>query len=439
MNLTRRGVFRLAGGLALGAWGASGIGPWLGEVLAQQPGRRRQGILLWMTGGPSQLDTFDPKPEHPHGGEFRPIETAVPGLWISEHLPLLAQQARHLAVVRGLSTAEGDHGRGTFLMRTGYRPTGPLAYPPLGSALAKELGDEEAELPNYVSIAPYEAFDRRAFGSGFLGPRYSPLVVRGPNGPPPEGEWAELSVSDVELPRGLDATTAQARFELWQTIERERLAGRATPERMAHQTLVRRAWRLATGSAARALDLSEEPAEVREAYGRGVFGQGCLLARRLIERGVAFVEVSLGQLAENSLGWDTHQNNFPAVRGLSAELDAGWARLLADLDERGLLATTTILWTGEFGRTPVINNNAGRDHFPAAWSSVLAGGGIQGGQAHGRTSPDGQEVVEGRLSAGDLLATFCQALGVDPATENISDLGRPIRLAEGQPVAELLA
>jgi uncharacterized protein (DUF1501 family) len=190
--------------------------------------------------------------------------------------------------------------------------------------------------------------------------------------------------------------------------------------------------------AAKAFDLDSEPAEVRDAYGRGRFGQGCLLARRLVERGVPFVEVALGGFEGNSLGWDTHQNNFEQVKRLSAELDAGWSTLVAELADRGLLESTTILWMGEFGRTPMINAQGGRDHFPNAWTTVLAGGGVRGGQAYGRTSPDGMSVADNPLDAADVLSTLCAALGIDPATENTAELGRPIKIAEGRVIRDLL-
>ncbi len=191
--------------------------------------------------------------------------------------------------------------------------------------------------------------------------------------------------------------------------------------------------------AATAFDLSKEPATVRDSYGKGVFGQGCLLARRLIERGVPFVEVSLSTSVSGGFGWDTHVNNFEIVKALSAELDAGWSTLLTDLKERGLLDRTTIVWMGEFGRTPRINGQAGRDHFPRAWSCVLAGGGIAGGQAYGRTSKDGMTIEENPVGVTDVLATLCAALGVPPDTENTSNSGRPIKIVDGDPIRKLLA
>lgn len=196
--------------------------------------------------------------------------------------------------------------------------------------------------------------------------------------------------------------------------------------------------RLMNSEDAQAFDLSKEPTELREAYGRNVFGQGCLLARRLIEHGVSFVEVSLGT-SSGGAGWDTHSDNFNAVKALSTDLDNGWATLMKDLTDRGLLASTTILWMGEFGRTPQINHTVGRDHFPAAWSAVLAGAGIAGGQAYGRTSEDGMAVEDGQTSAEDLLATLCQAVGVDEKATQIDENGRPIRITEGTTAKAVLA
>jgi len=245
-------------------------------------------------------------------------------------------------------------------------------------------------------------------------------------------------VADLR-PRPEAASRTDSRLELWNSLEEDFLARHKSPAALAHHTVYQRAVRMMRSSAAQAFDLSEEPDSVREAYGRGTFGQGCLLARRLVEAGVPFVEVALGSVGNDTFAWDTHLNNFPAVKSMSAELDAGWATLLTELAERGLLESTTILWAGEFGRTPRINENAGRDHFPNAWSAVLAGGGIRGGQAYGRTSADGMQVEEGQMQVGDLLATLCQAVGIDPELENVSEEGRPIRIVEGKAVSELLA
>ena len=443
MSPLHRRDFLRAAGIGLGGVSASGWLPVMAAELANEPKRHRHCVLLWMTGGPSQTDTFDMKPGHANGGEFKEIATAVPGLRFSEHLPQLAKHADQLAIVRGLSTKEGDHGRGTFLMRTGRQPMGPVRYPSIGASLSKELGTSDSDVPSFVAISPYRAFNQAAFGPGFLGPKYAPLTVGATDlaqaADPAAGGYAKLPVDDLEPPPSVSREQFVSRVDLWRSLEDRFLASHRSAAPLAHDTVYRRAFKLMNSNASQAFDLSQEPDAVSDAYGRGRFGQGCLLARRLIERGVAFVEVTLGTVAGGAFGWDTHQNNFPAVKALSTELDAGWATLMTELKQRGLLESTTILWMGEFGRTPQINPNAGRDHFPAAWTCAFAGGGIKGGQAFGQTSPDGTRVEAGKVDVGEILATLCSALGVPPAKENISEVGRPIKLAEGQPIAELLA
>jgi uncharacterized protein (DUF1501 family) len=431
---------------ALSAAGVSFCGwmPRLARAAAGDPQRKRSCVLLWMPGGPSQMDTFDLKPGHANGGPFQEISTSVPGLKISEHLPRLAAQAQSLAIVRSLSTAEGDHNRGTYLMHTGHKPGGPISFPTMGSSLSKALGADDAELPNFISIAPQTALNSAAFGPGFLGPRFAPLTVGAANSfqqvqqpQQPAGSFAELGVDDLQNPR-IGRTQEDARLELWRSLQVGFLATHHSASPLAQNTVYERAVRMMRSAAASAFDLSGEPAKVREAYGRGQFGQGCLMARRLIERGVPFIEIAL-RGSGGVLGWDTHQQNFDRVKSLSAELDAGWATLMNELRERGLLETTTIVWLGEFGRTPTINPGGGRDHYPKAWTTVLAGGGIQGGQAYGKTSAGGNEVEENQVDVPDILATLCRALGVDPQTYNVSDLGRPIKIADGKPIEALLA
>jgi hypothetical protein len=295
---------------------------------------------------------------------------------------------------------------------------------------------------NFVSVAPYRAFNQAAYGPGFLGPKYAPLTVGATDNvqpAQPASGYADLRVDDLAPPSRIRPEQFAGRVELWNSLQRSFLAAHRGTAPLAQDTVYRRALQLMDSNIASAFDLSQEPDPIREAYGKGRFGQGCLMARRLIERGVPFVEVSLGFSDNGSFGWDTHQGNFPAVRALSGELDAGWSMLMSELQDRGLLERTTILWMGEFGRTPKINDNAGRDHFPAAWTCVFAGGGIKGGQAYGQTSSDGTEVTSQRVDVGDILATLCTALGVDPSHENISDLGRPIKIAEGRPIREILA
>lgn len=441
----RRFMTTLAAGI--GGVSASRWFPLFAEQIANDPRRSRHCILLWMSGGPSQTDTFDLKPNHENGGEFAEIQTAAPGLRISEHLPKLAAMGDRLAVMRGLTTREGDHGRGTYLMRTGHRPMGPEQYPSIGASLAAHLGHQDLTLPNYVSVGPYRAFSQEAFGPGFLGPRFGPLIVgaadipggapNGGNGGNGQPAFPELKVQSLERSAGITEDRMNKRLAIWEGLQSEFLASRQVGAAKTHRTVYEGAVELMNSDDAKAFDLDEESDELRNEYGATVFGQGCLMARRLIERGVAFVEVSLGRTA-GGVGWDTHSDNFNAVEQLSADLDAGWATLMRDLDDRGLLDSTTIIWMGEFGRTPQINPNAGRDHFPRAWSTVLAGGGIAGGQAYGQTSEDGLEVVDGQIDQQDLLSTLCEALGVGNES-NMAPSGRPIPLADGSPVKAVLA
>jgi uncharacterized protein (DUF1501 family) len=250
-----------------------------------------------------------------------------------------------------------------------------------------------------------------------------------------------LRVGDLTRAPGVTPEQGDARLALLDDLARDFATGHHRTTTMSHRSAYARAVRLMRSPAARAFDLEEEPPALRDAYGRNAFGQGCLLARRLVERGVPFVEVSLSRVDGQAPSWDTHQNNFASVQRLCGVLDPAWATLIEDLAARGLLETTLIVWMGEFGRTPRINNNAGRDHFPAAWTTVLGGGGIRGGQAIGRTSADGNTIEDRPVTVPDLMATICKALGIDPSKQNISDVGRPIRIADpsARPIVEALA
>ena len=411
------------------------------EQLAAAKKNSRHVILLWMSGGPTQTDTWDMKPGHANGGEFKEIQTASTGLRFSEHLPKLAAMSGNLAVMRGLSTAEGDHGRGTYLMRTGYVPSGPVRHPCIGSSMANQLGGPPGGLPGCISIGAFRTFNEDAFGPGFLGPRLQPLMVGASDMPGASTNGADgfpqLRVQGMNRPGHVTDVRMEKRLSMWKNLQSGFLSTHQTGAATTHNKIYENAVRLMNSEDSRAFDLSKEPTDLRAAYGRTAFGQGCLLARRLIEHGVSFVEVSLGT-SSGGAGWDTHTDNFTAVRSLSTDLDNGWATLMKDLSDRGLLESTTILWMGEFGRTPQINGTVGRDHFPAAWSAVLAGGGIAGGQAYGRTSDSGMSVEDGQMSAEDLLATLCTAAGVDHKTSQIDENGRPIRITEGTPVKAVL-
>jgi RNA polymerase sigma factor (sigma-70 family) len=352
--------------------------------------KRRALILLWMSGGPSQFETFDLKPGAATGGPFKAIPTVSKGVQISEHLPKLAKLTNHMAIIRSVTHREGDHGRGSYLMRTGYAHDGAINYPNVGSVLGKYLGEGRPDLPRYVRLGGGPFLPGTADGAGFLGPLYGPLMVKG--GVP--GFKGERVDGPLALPP-VEAFTALAK-------------GRGEQMRKA---------------VAKAFDLGQEKDAVRDAYGRDQFGQGCLLARRLVEAGVPVVEVVMG-------GWDTHANSFPALKKLSARLDAGWSSLLKDLQERKMLDEVLVVWMGEFGRTPQINASDGRDHWPLSFSAVLAGRGIKGGQVIGATNADGTKVAANPVKPPELLATIYTALGVDPTQQNPSNTGRPVRLVE---------
>jgi hypothetical protein len=445
-SLSRRDLLKLS---AAGALGCS-LSGWLEALaagVANHPQRKRSCILLWMNGGPSQLDTFDLKPGHKNGGEFKEIATSVPGIKISEHLPKVAKQMKRMALIRSMRTREADHGRATYLMRTGHLPGGPVHYPTLGALFAKELEPKGAELPSFISIAPYRFFSPAAYGPGFLGPQYAPLVIgEGQQGilpiPGQQSNYLDsLKVQDIALPDGVDHERAVARVQLLGEMQDDFLRKRPALPAQSQRSAYQKAVTLMRSKATKAFNLDEEKKELRDRYGRNLFGQGCLLARRLIERGVPFVEVSLATVGNLMLGWDTHINNFDGVRRLSQTLDSAWSTLMDDLADKGLLDSTLIVWMGEFGRTPKINGNRGRDHWANSWTTVLAGGGIKGGQVYGKTSADGMEVTDRPVGVVDLLATIVRALGLDGKKQNISNVGRPIRLVElgAKPLQEVLA
>jgi uncharacterized protein (DUF1501 family) len=406
--MNRREVMKLS---AAGVLGFSASN-WLSILAARASETRQQTkncILLWMAGGPSHKDTFDLRPGTANGGPFREIETAAPGVRISEHFPQFARLTNHAAIIRSMSTSEGAHARASYNMHTGYREgQGGIVYPSLGAIAAKELGSETAAMPNFVSIG------QRSYGSGFLGARHQPLIVNDP-------------ARGVEnLRTGVDSAQFNSRVGLLDELEQGFHSTHNAQTAEAHRTTIARAVTLMRDSGTQAFDISREPAAARSAYGSSKFGEGCLMARRLVEAGVKFVEVTLG-------GWDTHQNNFERVRQLSGQVDPAMSALIRDLRDRRMLDNTLVIWMGEFGRTPRINARGaqpGRDHYPAAWSSVMMGGGIKGGQVIGKTDAEGATVVERKTSALDFLATVCQGLGVNYNKQNRTPIGRPIRIVD---------
>jgi hypothetical protein len=424
-NFTRRGF------LSLGAAGATGatLSGWLGRLAAQAAERSsaKSCILLWMAGGPSHLDTFDLKPDAPSGvrGEFRTIETSVEGIQISEHFPKLARQMQHAAILRSMSTVETDHQLASYHVHTGYQKrSGGVAFPSLGATVSRELGKGDFPLPGFVCIG---AGPRQATRSGFLGPDHQPLDVTHPD----RGtDFIEPLASRNEFDR---------QYELLRRFDSSFQQAYRAEAAQAHGSALQRAVRLMTSQEKRVFDLSQESDALRDRYGRGGFGQGCLMARRLVESGVRFVEVLMG----DGVGWDTHRDNFPRTRALSAEADVGMAALIEDLLERGRLDSTLVIWMGEFGRSPQTTSGGGRNHWARAWSTVLAGGGIRGGQVVGRTDRDAAEVLERPISVADFLGTVCNILGIDYTRQNRAPgVQRPIPIVDTTknvtPVSELL-
>ncbi|MEX2137870.1 MAG: DUF1501 domain-containing protein [Pirellulales bacterium] len=431
---TRRDLMRLSLASALGV-SCSGWLPSLARAAAERKNGRAC-ILLWMNGGPSQTDTFDPKPDHDNGGPVKTIQTAVPGIQISEYLPGVSKEMKNLAIIRSLTSREGDHGRATQLMLTGYRPQPATDYPSLGSLIAKELGDSSSELPNYISLSPVRF--AQAGGPGFLGPQFAPLVVSGNSSD--TRARANLNIENLAPPAEVGLGGMKSRLQVLDLLQSEFSSRYESEASRAHRANVERTARMIESQAKNAFKLDEEPDEIREAYGRNRFGQGCLLARRLVERGVPFVEVTLAQVPGAGAAWDTHANNFNSVRALCEVLDPAWSSLVRELRERGLLDNTLVVWMGEFGRTPQINPNTGRDHFPGAWTTVLGGAGIRTGQVVGNTGKDGMAVVDRPVTVPEFYATLCAALGIDYAKQNFTPQGRPIALVDegGKPLAELV-
>ena len=429
--LDRRGFLKAAGFSALAA--TAGSRRALASALENED---RRCILLWMSGGPSQLDTFDPKPGHVNAGPVEGIETAVPGVRFSEYLPNLAERAGDLYVVRSMKTKEGDHGRATEFVRTGHLPGGVIDYPSIGALAGAALADGAADLPPFVSVLPTRALAPAGFSSGFLGPKFAPLVI-GENAAAATAELAEidrlLKVENLTPP--VAAERQSRRIALLKRMQQGFRDSHPDAPVVGHASAYERALRMMSPRTAEAFDLTGEPEPLRRRYGVNPFGQGCLLARRLLERGVRFVDVTLSGVAgQPQLGWDSHADNFNLVGNLCGVLDPAWATLLDDLRDRGLLDSTLVIWMGEFGRTPTINANGGRDHFPDAWSAVLAGGPVRGGQVVGATSTDGREIVDRPVSVPDFLATALTALGVDDLAENMSNVGRPIRVIDSEAV-----
>ena len=383
-------------------------------------------IHLLLGGGMSHQDTFDMKAEakSKYRSPFQQIPTSVPGLRVCEHLPLTAKLAHKYFVIRSMTHKAANHDIALNLMLTGHEQIATVDHPTMGSIVGRELGPRN-ELPAFVGIpgASVEPGGR----AGFLGSRYNPFHTGDPNKP----DW---SVRDLNLPMGVEWSRMEGRFSLKNLVE-SRIRTWDTSD--AFETLdsyYQSALNLMRSPAARnAFDMAQEPEAMRERYGRTTMGQGALLARRLVEARVRFVTVCRGFNA-----WDHHANLYPAMTNdFLPDIDRAFSALIEDLDQRGLLATTLVVLSGEFGPTPKINVNGGRDHWPNCFSVVLAGAGIPGGGIYGESDADGMFVKDNPVQVPDFTATLYNKLGIDYTKENHTGIGRPIRISDGKPLSFL--
>jgi hypothetical protein len=396
--------------------------------------RAKSCILLWLDGGPSHLETFDLKPDAPSEvrGPFQPISTKVPGIQISQLLPQTAQITDKLAIVRSLTSPLGEHGLANHYLLTGYKPSPVLQYPSYGAVLAHTRQQESATLPPYIAVP--EA--RSTGGAGFLGSRYEPFATGGDPSKP------EFRVRDLNFFPSVTEERIRRRREY--LAEFDRVQARAEGADLPTDGAFDQAYRLVTSPAAKqAFDLQAEPAQLRAKYGHRMFSQSCLLARRLVERGVPFVNVLY-------TGWDTHDDLTLTLRdgysgakvgvGLVPTFDQAFAALIGDLNDRGLLDETLVIAMGEFGRTPKLNSRGGRDHWPRVFSAVLAGGGVKGGQVIGASDRVGESPADRPVTPSDLARTIYSLLGVDPDHELRTSDGRPVPVNQGaQVIRELCA
>ncbi len=428
-GVSRREVLRLGtlSALGLGLSDALRLGALAG---GSGPGPKKA-ILIWLDGGPSHLETFDLKPDAPVEvrGPYRPIATNVPGLAIGEHFVRLARQMDKVCLVRSMTSELGEHNFGRRYLMTGYKPSPALDYPGLGAVVARCRGGRPA-VPSHVAVpdAPPEA------GPGYLPAAFGPFIVGGDPSKP------DFRVRDLEPSSELAGRLDRRR----QFLADFDLLGRRVeeePSSIGRDAHFEQAYRLIGSPAAKgAFDLTHEQAAVRERYGMHRVGQSCLLARRLVEAGCPFVTVT-------DAGWDTHVQIDRALRegyvgghaGMIPKLDQALAALLADLEGRGLLDETLVVVMGEFGRTPKLNSAGGRDHWPRAFSVLLAGAGVRGGQAVGRTDARGESPADRPVSPSDLARTVFTLLGIDPDREFQTADGRPVRVAAGALIPECLA
>jgi hypothetical protein len=399
-HLSRRaflkGTLLTGAGVTVANWGALSASR---AVAAEAAKKGKKCILLWMNGGASQIDTFDMKPGRTTGGPFRPIATKLPGYQVCEYLPKMAEQINKLAVIRSMRTQSPDHPDGIYHMHTCYKQSERTPHPEIGAMIARYCGTPDSDLPSFVRMGP-----TGNAGAGYLGPQYEPFGLDRTGRLP-------YFTSAQGTPQ-----SEERRKELLKFVEDEFAKDHAAEPFESHRLAKQRAWRLM--KAKEVFDISKEWEKYKSRYGESEIGKGCLMARKLVEAGVPFVEVGHDN-------YDSHADNFVCHKANMQQLDPAWSTLLVDLEERGLLKDTLVVWMGEVGRTPYINNRAGRDHYIRAWTIVLAGGGIKGGQIYGETDADGKDVKDNPVSEGDLFATIYTTLGINPRVKHYVGI-RPV-------------
>jgi hypothetical protein len=398
----------------------------------QPGGKAKACILLWLEGGPAQMDTFDPKPN----SSFRPIATNVAGIQVSELLPSLARRMDKLALIRSMSSFGDDHPQAVHYAATGHLHNPAMQFPSLGAVVGKELGGRNT-MPPYAIVPRWETQRQYQdyFRSAFLGPDYDPMLI-------PDPSKKDFEVTDLALPKSVSQAAVENRRAFLNVVDRNYRARVASVEHANMDAFTKKAWEmLLTPGVRDAFDLSKEPDKIRDAYGRDPVGQSLLLARRMVEAGTRFVTAA----GFHGNSWDTHADNDRGHRDkLTPPLDRGLSALIDDLVDRGLYDETIVIAMGEFGRTPFHNPARGRDHWPQCWSLAIGGGGLKTGLVVGASDERAAVVTERKTSIGDLFATVYKAMGIDWTREYMTAVGRPIKIANsfadstGEPVRELV-
>ena len=379
--------------------------------------RKKSFLTIWLSGGPSQLETWDPHPGTDIGGEVQAIKTTIPNVQIADLYPQTAEQLHHVSVIRSLVSKEGDHERAAYMLHTGYRPEPTLVHPSIGAIASHEMPDSKIEIPQFVSLGS-SPFPPRG---GFLGDKLDAYRVFNPG------------QSGANLRPNVGDDRQQRRLKNLEVVSQSFRRGRGLRlDQTLHQHTVDAALKMMTSDQLKAFQVDDEPAAIRDAYGRLPFGTGCLVARRLLEVGVRSIEVSLD-------GFDSHASNHVAHVNRAKELDPALATLFKDLADRDLLQSTVVLVIGEFGRTPKINPLKGRDHWPTGFSCLIGGGGLRSGAVLGATDPKGDKAEpEHPIEIANLYATVLQTLGIDYTKEIITPIGRPMKYCDGRPIEQLL-